>query len=74
MWSGDRLIGVKGLAAKPAAAATRSWPTSASSTGTGPSVSTRVNVGTLATSAAARSTNCGVGSMTSVVILASAKT
>ncbi|MDQ1321815.1 MAG: hypothetical protein QG655_3060, partial [Actinomycetota bacterium] len=51
-----------------------SMPTSASSAGTGPNVSTLVSDGTLASSPSARSTNIGFGSMISDVAPASERT
>ena len=72
MWSGGSTFAVSGCGSNVAAAATRSLPTSASCSGTGPMVSTWVSPGHFSSSASARSVN--VGSMISVVMPASLMT
>ena len=69
MWSGGSTFAVSGCGAYDAAASTRSLPTSFSSSGTGPIVSTWVSPGHFSSSASARSVKAG--SITSVVMPAS---
>ena len=70
-WSGGSVTASSGCGSNVAAVAARSLPTWASSSGTGPMVSTCVSPGHLSSRPTARSTNIGTGSMTSVVISAS---
>jgi hypothetical protein len=72
MWSGGRTTTSSGCAAYVAASATRSLPTCASASGTGPIVRTCLSPGHLSSSPTARSVK--TGSTISVVISASLMT
>ena len=74
MWSGGSSTASSGCGANVSAVAARSLPMWASSSGTGPMVSTWLSPGTFSSRPSARSTNIGTGSMISVVISASLST